>query len=268
MQWECLTGPEFARAVKKVKGVCVMAAGCVEQHGPHLPLGTDFLNGHKICTLAAEQEPALVFPPYYFGQIHEARHCPGTIAIDPILTMQILMNVCDEIYRNGCRKIVIYNAHGGNHHLLRYFAQSLLAQRKPYAVYCVGDLSEERKKRYAALLETPLHAHACECETSIALANDPDSVKMKALRNRTANSLNRLAGLPNGFTGIGWYSKFPEHYAGDARSASAAKGRQLRALIVDNLVEYIRAVKRDRVTLRLQDEFYTRAERIGGMPPA
>ena len=264
MKWEDLTGPEFRDAVRKTRGVCVLAIGCVEQHGPHLPLGTDFLNGHRICVAAAEQEPALVFPPYYFGQIHEARHCPGTVAIDPILTMQLLNNVFEEISRNGCRKIVLYNAHGGNRHLLGYVAQSLLAARKPYAVYWAGRYTEERRRALEKLLETDIHDHACECETSVSLAHHPGLVKMKALRGRSTRPLRRLAHLPDGFTAIGWYADYPEHYAGDARPASAAKGEKIRKLIVDNLAEYLRAVKRDKATLPLQDEFYTRAETVGG----
>ena len=65
MQWENLTSPEFAKAVKET-GVCVIAFGVVEKHGEHLPLGTDFLNGHKLACLAAEKEPAVVFPPFYY----------------------------------------------------------------------------------------------------------------------------------------------------------------------------------------------------------
>jgi creatinine amidohydrolase len=259
MNWEALTGPEFKQAVKRARGVCLVAIGCVEQHGPHLPLGTDYLNGHRICTLAAEKEPALVFPPYYFGQIHEARHCPGTVATDPQLTLQLLLNVCDEISRNGCDKIVFYNAHGGNTHMLGYFVQCLLAKPRPYTVYCPERLDAEGKRKRAAILATERHAHACECETSISLANHPHLVRMQALKNRTGEPLRRLAALPAGFTPVSWYADFPEHYAGDARPATREKGEQLRQLIVDHLAACVRAIKADRVVLRLQQEFYARA---------
>ena len=60
MNWENLTSKEFAQAVKET-GVCIVAFGVIERHGDHLPLGTDFLNGHKLATLAAQKESAVVF---------------------------------------------------------------------------------------------------------------------------------------------------------------------------------------------------------------
>jgi creatinine amidohydrolase len=72
MQWENLTSPDFAAAQRET-GVCVLALGVLERHSEHLPLGTDFLNAHRLACLAAEREPAVVFPPFYFGQIYPAR---------------------------------------------------------------------------------------------------------------------------------------------------------------------------------------------------
>lgn len=76
MNWEKLTAPEFKKASAET-GVCIIAFGVLERHGDHLPLGTDYLNGHRLATLAAEKEKAVVFPPFYFGQIYEARCFPG-----------------------------------------------------------------------------------------------------------------------------------------------------------------------------------------------
>ena len=56
MQWENLTAGEFKKAMENT-GVCIIAMGVLEKHGDHLPLGTDFLNGHKLACLAAEKEP-------------------------------------------------------------------------------------------------------------------------------------------------------------------------------------------------------------------
>ncbi len=262
MQWEELTAPEFEKAAKET-GVCVMAAGCLEKHFDHLPLGTDFLNSHKICCLATEKEPAVVFPPYYFGQIHEARCFPGTVAIDPVLTLQLLTNVCDEIARNGFRKIVIYNAHGGNTHLLCYLCQTVLAKRKPYAVFIPDWMSAAAKKERQEILETPIHGHACECETSLSLANHPHLVKMEAIGGRKAEPLGRLKHLPPGKVTGQWYADYPDHYAGDATPASAEKGQKLRSLLVDSLADYIRAVKNDETALELMKEFYDRCDKIG-----
>jgi len=264
MQWEELTAPEFERAVKDVGGVCLLAAGCLERHGDHLPLGTDMLNGHAICRLAAEKEPAIVFPPYYFGQIHEARAFPGTIAIDPLLTVQLLMNVCDEIARNGLRKIIIYNAHGGNTHLVNYVSQVMLAERKDYAIYLPERLQgEERSRQWRELLDTDYGGHAGEVETSVSLANHERLVKMEAVGEKKGKPLGRLCHLPPGKATIWWYADYPDHYAGDASAASREKGLKLRQLIVDSLAEAIRAFKDDKVTLELMKDFYDLADRVG-----
>src|SRR5581483_3844843 len=78
--WEELTGPDFIKAIAKSHGTCVLPFGILEKHGAHLPLGTDLLDVRYAVLHAVQQEYAVVFPEYYFGQIFEARHEPGTIA--------------------------------------------------------------------------------------------------------------------------------------------------------------------------------------------
>ena len=202
------------------------------------------------------------FPPFYFGQINEARCFPGALTIRPALLLELLQGVFDEIGRNGFRKIILSNAHGGNWHLLQFLAQSALWEEKPYALYIPMGLTPERQAQWRALLETELHGHACECETSISLANHANLVKMERVPSEPANPLKRMAGLPSTFTGIGWYSDYPTHYAGDARTATEEKGRALRQLEVDNLAEYIAAVKADQVVPALQQEFFRRAGEV------
>ena len=269
MQWENLTAGEFKQAVAQT-GVCVIALGVMEKHGDHLPLGTDFLNGHKLACLAAEKEPAVVWPPFYFGQIYEARCFPGTIALKPALLLELLQGVFDEIGRNGFRKILLYNAHGGNNHLLPFLAQCSLGEEKPYSLYYLPPffLTEDRKKKFAALCETEVHEHACECETSVSLANHPHLVRMDRVAKGPARALQRLQALQPAFTGIRWYSDYPEHYAGDARPATAAKGQRLRRLLVDSLAASIAAVKRDRVGPALEREFFRRVQSVAPRPPA
>ena len=247
MQWEQLTAPDFGRAVRET-GVCVLAIGVLERHSEHLPLGTDYLNAHKIASMAAEREAAVVFPPFYFGQIYEARCFPGAVTLRPTLLVEVIQGVLDEIGRNGFGKVILYSGHGGNHHLVRFLAQSTLWEEKPYSLYLLDDrLTPEREERWQGVLDTKAHGHACECETSISLANHPALVKMAAVPPQPATPLKRTESV-GAFTGIGWYSNYPEHYAGDARPATAEKGRVLRELQVETLAEFIAAVKADTVT--------------------
>src|SRR5690348_11364187 len=127
VKWEELTAGDFVRAVQKAQGTCLLPFGILEKHGPHLPLGTDLLNVRYAALHGAEQEFAVVFPEYYFGQIFEAKHEPGTVAYSVELQLKLLQETTDEMGRNGCKKVVIVNGHGGNEHLLPYFAQAQMA---------------------------------------------------------------------------------------------------------------------------------------------
>jgi creatinine amidohydrolase len=263
MQWEYLTSNEFHSAVKET-GVCILAAGVLERHADHLPLGTDMLNAHRIASLAAEKEPAVVFPPFYFGQIYEAQCYPGTVVLPPSLLMEVFQNVLDEIGRNGFEKIIIYNGHGGNVHLLHFLGQCSLWKEKPFSLYIkLPELTPEMEEKRGSILETSTHFHACECETSITMANYPDLVKPGLIPSTPSDSLNRLEHLPHNYSGIWWYSNFPEHYAGDARPASAEKGRQLVEMEVDALAQFIADVKQDSVVAKLSKEFFDRVREVG-----
>ena len=263
MQWENLTAPDFARAVRET-GVCILTLGVLERHGDHLPLGTDFLNAHRIACLAAEREPAVVFPPFYFGQIYEARCFPGALTVRPTLLMELLQAVLDKIGRNGFRKVILYNGHGGNNGLVRFLAQCALWEEKPYTLYLpVEAVSQSRRAEYDALREAPYGGHACEDETSVTMGSFPELVDMDAVPAEPAQPLGRLGHLPPTFSPMSWYADYPEHYAGDARTASEAKGREFVRLRAETLAEYIAAVKADEVAPALQAEFFRRVRDVG-----
>ena len=135
VHWEELTGPDFIAAIHQAQGVCVLPFGIIEKHGPHLPLGTDLINVRFVTEKAAQQEYAVVFPAYYFGQIAEARQQPGTVSYSAHMQLDLLQETTDEMARNGCRKIVIVNGHGGNEHLLPFFAQAQMQTPHDYVVY-------------------------------------------------------------------------------------------------------------------------------------
>jgi creatinine amidohydrolase len=264
MQWEHLTSTEFEQAVNET-GVCILSLGVLEKHSEHLPLGTDTLNAHRVACLAAEREPAVVFPPFYFGQIYEARCFPGAVTIAPTLLLALLQGVLDEIGRNGFGKVVLYNGHGGNTHLIRFLAQTSLWEQKPYSLYIPErQISPERYQKWLEMRETEVGGHACENETSLLLGNYPELVHMDSVPAEPALPRNRMSELPPTSTGIGWYSNYPDHYAGDARPATVEKGRALVEWRAATLAEYIAAVKSDQVVPALEQEFFARVARVGG----
>src|SRR6201987_1646258 len=162
-KWEELTAADFRHGIEQSKGVCLLPFGILEKHGPHLPLGTDLLDVRYASLHAVDQEYALVFPEYYFGQIFEAKHEPGTVAYSMELELRLLQETTDEMARNGCKKIIIVNGHGGNEHLLPFFAQSQLETPHDYVVYIFG--LPERPAGGPAH-KTKMDMHAGENETA------------------------------------------------------------------------------------------------------
>ncbi|GAB4570219.1 MAG: creatininase family protein [Anaerolineae bacterium] len=245
MQWEHLTGGEFEAAVEKAAGVCVIAVGVIEYHGPHLPLGTDMLTAHALACEAAKREPVVVYPAYPFGVNTETKHFPGGIVLRDRLLFDLLENICDEISRNGLKKIVLLSGHGGNRFFLPLFVQLSLDKDKDYTLYYIhGRLDTEVRDQ---VLETEVHGHACECETSIALHLYPEHVRMESLDpDRWWEPQPHLEHIADdAYTPADWFGRFPEHCAGDPRPASAEKGRAIFDAQVERLADILKAIKAD-----------------------
>lgn len=261
MRWEDLTVSDFTKAVRKARGVCLVPVSCLEKHGGHLPLGTDMFWGKTLAEKSAEIEPVVVFPLYYFGQINCGRHEPGTIALKHDLLFNLLENVCDEIARNGLKKIVFLNAHGGNEHFLPYFAQIMLEKERDYAVHVIrlADKGPSSSPDWPKMRETKVDGHAGEVETSRMLVACPELVKMAAV-GRPGLPLGRLKHLPSNLTGIWWYADFPDHYAGDGKYGSLKKGKFLLDHESKKVAAILKALKSDTKTLALLKEFYSRTE--------
>src|SRR5262252_736081 len=140
VHWEDLTAADFVQALQQSRSTCALPFGIVEKHGPAGVLGTDLINVRFSTLKATTDEYVIVFPEYYAGQIFEAKHQPGTIAYSTHLQLEMLQETVAEMARNGCRKIVIVNGHGGNNALIQYFAQIQLESPKDYVVYVLGAL--------------------------------------------------------------------------------------------------------------------------------
>ena len=256
-KWEELTSADFVQAVRNAQGTCLLPFGIVEKHGPHLPLGTDLLNVRYISLAAVEQEYAVIFPEYYFGQIFEARHQPGTVAYSLRLQLELLQETTDEMARNGCKKVVIVNGHGGNEYLLPLFAQAQLERQHDYVVYVYWPHAGGEGRPAA---KDQVDMHAGESETSHTLISRPDLVHMDRVPGESGRDQARVKLPPDVYTGIWWYARFPNHYSGDASTATKELGEFDKKTMVASLVAVVRAVKADQVSLKLQDEFYRDAK--------
>jgi creatinine amidohydrolase len=259
-KWEELTAGDFVHAIEKAKGTCLLPIGIMEKHGPHLPLGNDLINARYAATHGAAEEYAVVFPEYYFGQIFEAKHEPGTVAYSSKLQLEMLEETTEEMSRNGCKKIIVVNGHGGNNNLLPYFAQSLLDKPHDYVFYVYAPTGEIRKSSGRPAMKSKVDAHAGESETSYTMVSRPDLVHLDRAKSENGADQNRLD-LPTGmYTGIWWYAKFPEHYAGDGSFGNKQLGEWDMNAWSHAVAGAIRAAKADNVSLRLQQEFYEKSK--------
>ncbi len=257
-KWEELTAADFRTGIQQSKGVCLLPFGILEKHGPHLPLGTDLLNVRYASLHAVEQEYAVVFPEYYFGQIFEAKHEPGTVAYSIELQLKLLQETTDEMARNGCKKVIIVNGHGGNEHLLPLFGQAQLDKPHDYVVYVLD--GERSKAGGPAKKSTGVDYHAGENESSNLLYTHPELAHIDRAASESGADQKR-ENLPDQlYTGIWWYARFPNHYSGDGSVATKELGEWNVKNWVEAIVECIRAVKADDVSLKLQNEFYEKSK--------
>lgn len=255
-----LTASEWPRALAESKETCILPIGILEKHGPHVPIGSDLIKVREWAARATKREYAVVFPDFFYGQINEAKHQPGAFALPERVVWDLLEATCDEIGRNGFKKIVIINGHGGNPEMIRYFIQTRLEKQRNYAVYF---FEAPRDSAYVNNLKV-LHKsdqagdqHAGERETSELLFLRPDLVKMDSAKNQSGENQRRLA-IPNVYTAIQWYASFPNHYAGEGAAATQKLGEFLTEHTVNNLANALKAIKADTKTLQLQNEFFNR----------
>jgi creatinine amidohydrolase len=261
IQYEELTAPDFVRAVEKAGSTAVIPMGILEKHGPHLPLGTDLLDVREVVLRAARKEYTIVFPPYYFGQIFEAKHQPGTIAYSQKLMWAVLQETCDELARNGIKKIILVSGHGGNGNFLPYFCQSQLESRKDYAVFLFQPSRDAAfEAQIKKLRKTTMDMHAGEGETSRVLAHRPELVRLDQAKSQSGEDQKGLADLQSAYTAIWWYARFPNHYGGDGSTATKELGELILNNDADQLAKMIRSVKADTKTLELQKRFFDGAE--------
>jgi creatinine amidohydrolase len=251
MQWELLTAPRLLKARQECGGVALLPIGSLEKHSGHLPTGIDSIAVHRLCIAAAEREPAVVLPPLFYTNVIEMKNNIGAIALDTCLLFEMVENILDEVARNGFRKILLVSGHGGNRFWLPLLMQHLGDKGKEYAAYLARPETADKLK---GVQESSLPDwHAGELETSMALYLVPDACDLGALPTAPGVS-TRGTDVP-AYTPVEWYSFFPEAYAGDARTASAEKGRKVYEVSVEALAQCILAVKKDTQVLEHMKRF-------------
>lgn len=238
---EEMTPQEITDALKEVDTV-VVPLGSVEQHGPHLPVGTDTLIPITVAKLVAERAKVLVAPPVYYGNSLSMVDMKGVFTVTPDTLASLLLDLCKSFSRQGFKKIVFINGHGGNKQVLSFIGQKArmetgaLIVRIDWWDIAAGEISKICEKEAV---------HADEGETSLMLACRPDLVDMaKAVKDETSDKLVKaLTGgkpknMPQVYVPFLKWSK--TGLIGDATKASKTKGEKILNAVVKNIVDFLR----------------------------
>ena len=112
----------------------IMPVGSLEQHGPHLPIGTDFLNGMERAKLVAQRTDVLVAPILFVGNAVYHLGFPGTVSLPAETIQQVYFEAAKSLMRQGFKRFLILNAHGGNRVISQYIADRINHETEGIAV--------------------------------------------------------------------------------------------------------------------------------------
>jgi creatinine amidohydrolase len=179
-RWQDLSMPEFEAAWDEHKTV-ILPVGSLEEHGPHLPLGTDTFHAIEVAHRAAALRPVLVAPPFFYGICRSTREHPGTVSITGDTLRGLIRDLGREFYRQGLRRLIIISGHAGGTHMcaLVEAGEALLTEFADLRVAVVNilELLREVLADRPDLVKTRGDSHAGEVETAVMLAACPELVK-------------------------------------------------------------------------------------------
>lgn len=252
---------QLASLRKAAKGVAVLPVSSIESHGPHLPLGSDFLCLDHVIQLVVEKEKVAVLPNLPYTFVAEARCLPGAVHIRSEVLMDFAECIFDEVSRNGFNKIAVVHGHGGNIFLGEALRRRALEKEKEYAVYIVPVFAG-KDEEMRALLETTEYGHACEYETSLNMVACPELVNLRALGKKSYKSYPGPDAGSASASGD-WCIRHPEMVVGIPLKATRAKGEAIARLWAEGLTETLRKIKRDKLCLKGMKQYRTRTRLKG-----
>lgn len=169
-----LTRDEFARAMREGRWL-LLPFGSVEQHGPHLPLGTDLLYAEHVCLAVAAQVNGLVAPAFPYGICRTMRNFPGTISLSPETFTPLLHELLGEYVRHGARKLVLLAGHAesAQEAAMREAALPLASADPALRILVIGPYAFlEPIRERAGLVGTDGHAGSIETSEMLVIAEE------------------------------------------------------------------------------------------------
>jgi len=233
--WTDIHWPDIA-ASEPARWIAVLPLAATEQHGPHLPVGTDVMIGEaylaRVRELLPATLPATFLPLQPVGISTEHLHYPGTLTLPTDVALKTWMALGESVARAGIRKLVMVTSHGGNSAAMTLVAQDLRAQYGLLVVTTSWSRFGTPEGLFPA--EELRHGiHGGAVETSIMLARYPETVSQTAIADFRPASIAMendyrwlSAHRPAPFA---WQAQdiHPSGAAGDATQATAGKGERL-----------------------------------------
>jgi creatinine amidohydrolase len=277
-KWEDLTSADFVKAIQKADGVCMLPMGSIEKFGPSAPVGTNLYLARIIPLEAVKQEYVVIYPEYFVAETSNTSTLPGTIHYSLQMQLEFLTETTHEMARNGCKKIILANGHSSNTGLINLFIANLADTPHDYAVYTtypsgfpvVGNgLSQLPPAAQPSKLG--VDGHGGEERVAAMLAYYPDLIHLDRAHDEptsTGHGLEGQPGQPRQQLPAGAMTELPSGYSGDAAGATAVRGHALIDFAVAKLVLFIKAVKADNNTIKIEKEFYQHVEHPENLTPA
>ena len=214
--------------------ICI---GAIEQHGPHLAVGTDdMIIEYILRRLVGDEEivpEVYVLPPLHFGLSPEHMNLCGTITLTPETLMAVMGDILASLKQHGWEKLVILNSHGGNKGFLHGMAQEW-KRRYGLEIYVLETMHPIYYSKAQTVMETApdMEVHAGEDETSQMLYEFPETVNMKALENGFDRKIPALS-----LRRDSWFTKEMNSSGiiGGAHLATREKGEKLTAFMCQNV---------------------------------
>jgi creatinine amidohydrolase len=190
-----MTSPEVTALLEKTDMVIIPVAS-QEQHGNHLPIGTDFINGVERCKLIAQERDILVAPVVMVGQSPYHMGFAGTMTLSADTIIKVHLEAVESLIRHGFKRFIIMNAHGGNRAISTLLVDQINQTTAGVAV-SFGQAVEPFMEPSSTAPSTVLDRHGGTSETSSSLYLMPDLVQLdKAVPNELTLPSHLEAMLP------------------------------------------------------------------------
>lgn len=244
--WADLRAPDFA-ALDPARTIALLPTAAIEQHGPHLPVGTDTLIAagmlDRLRAACPDEIDLLILPVQAVGKSNEHIWAAGTLTLTAETALAAWVEIGLSVARAGLRKIVIVNSHGGNLDLVSILTRELRVRAGMLAVKCQWTSFGTPPGLYPER-ELAFGIHGGDMETSLMLAFRPGSVDMGRARD-FASTAETGPIPPVGPISYGWIARDlnPAGTVGDAAAATAAKGEATAAHQVAGLIDLLRTVR-------------------------